>query len=107
MVAWNEQNSVIRGVFSFGRRIATIHTYNRTRDWQPGRPTDFDVFMNLHAIDGTGLVSDLKLPGLPIGRDDRSLYIVDYGAGGRQPLSHEAVTLVRVPVDTAAGRSTD
>lgn len=101
MVAWNEHNSVIRAVFAFGDTIATIHSVNRTRGWRPGQQTDFDVLMNLHASDGRGLTSDLQLPGLPVGRDVTSLYVVDYGAAGRRPLGRDPVTLIRVPIDPA------
>jgi hypothetical protein len=100
MVAWNERNSVIRDVFSFGDTIATVHSFNRTRGWKPGQPTEFEVFMNLHALDGRGLVSDVRLPDLPVGRDETSLYIVDYGSTGHRPLGHESITLVRMPVHT-------
>jgi hypothetical protein len=88
-------------VFAFGETIATVHSHNRTHDWKPGQQTDFDVFMNLHTLDGRGVVCDIGLPGLPVGRDDTSLYVVDYGASGRRRFGTEPVTLVRVPVADA------
>jgi hypothetical protein len=98
MVAWNEQNSVIRGCFSFDNVIATVHSFNRTKRWKPGQPTDFEVFMNVHSLDGQGRIADVKLPGLPVGRDDTSLYVIDYGAAGRRPIGDEPITLMKIPV---------
>jgi len=98
MVAWNEDNSVIRSAYAFGDRIVTVHSYNRTRGWRPGQATDFHVFMNVHAIDGAGVASDIRLPDLPVGRDATSLYVVDYGSGGRRAVGREPIALLRVPV---------
>jgi hypothetical protein len=99
MVAWNEDNSVIRGAYAFGSSIVSVHSFNRTRGWKPGQQTDFEVFMNLHSLDGTGLASDIRLPNLPVGRDDTSLYVVDYGAGGRRRIGKGVISLFRIPVD--------
>ena len=60
--------------------------------------------MNLHRLDGTGVVSDMKLPGIPLFRDDRSLYMVDYGPGGRRDIGFSPFTIVSVPVLAADGR---
>lgn len=98
MVAWNEDNSVIRQVYGFGDRIVTVHSFNRTRGWKPGGQTDFEVFMNVHSTDGDGVVSDVRLRDLPVGRDDRALYVVDYGNAGRRLLSADPVWLMRVAV---------
>jgi hypothetical protein len=97
MVAWNEDNSVIRFCYGFGDSIVTVHSYNRTRGWRPGRQTDFNVFVNIHALDGTGLVSDLRLPDLPVGRDATSLYVIDYGVGGRRITGSDPISLLRIP----------
>ena len=99
IVAWNEDNSVIRFCYGFGESIVTVHSYNRTRDWQQGQQTDFNVFMNVHALDGTGLVSDRRLPDLPVGRDATSLYVIDYGIGGRRIKGSNPITLLRIPID--------
>jgi hypothetical protein len=98
MVAWNEDNSVIRQVYGFGDRIVTVHSYNRTRGWQPGGQIDFNVFMNVHTVDGAGVVSDVRLRDLPVGRDDSGLYVVDYGNAGRRPLGSDSIWLVRVAI---------
>jgi hypothetical protein len=53
--------------------------------------------MNVHTIAGEALVSDVRLANLPVGRDDRHLFVVDYGAGGRRAGTHN-LTLVRYPI---------
>lgn len=98
MLAWGVENSVIRQVHAFGDEIVTVHSVNRSKPGN-GKRTTFDVFMNVHALDGQPLQSDLRLPDLPVGRDDTSLYVVDYGANGRRKLGRDGFALVRVPVD--------
>jgi hypothetical protein len=97
MLAWGEENSVIRQVHAFGDDIVTVHSVNRSKPGN-GSVTKFDVFMNVHAIDGERLQSDLRLPDLPVGRDDAALYVIDYGANGRRKLGRNAFSLVRIPV---------
>jgi hypothetical protein len=99
MVAWNEENSVIRDCYAFGDSIVTVHSFNRTKGWKPGQPTDFEVFMNVHGLDGTGRTSDIRLPDLPVGRDGSSLYVVHYGRSGRRARSSDAISLFRIPID--------
>jgi hypothetical protein len=98
MVAWNEDNSVIRGAYTFGDAIVTVHSFNRTRGWKAGQQTDFHVFMNVHTLDGTGVASDLRLPDLPVGRDATSLYVIDYGPRGRRAAGRDPISLLRIPV---------
>lgn len=99
---WQSRNSLIRYVFSFADRIATVHTLTSLPPgWKFGEPTQQAVFMNVHAIDGTPLVSDVRLPDFPVGRDDTHLYVVDYGAGGRRN-GGERATLVRIPISGGA-----
>ena len=86
-VLWMRDNSEIDRVFAFGKVIATSHMVTTVApDWNFG-PVSFRVHMNLHAIDGRGLVSDISLPDRPVGRDDTNIYVVDYGKAGRQPES--------------------
>jgi hypothetical protein len=99
MVAWNEDNSVIRGVYAFDDAMVSVHSFNRTRSWKPGQRTDFHVFMNVHRLDGTGVTSDVRLPDVPVGRDATSLYVVDYGPGGRRPIGRDPISLMRIPID--------
>jgi hypothetical protein len=99
MVAWNEDNSVIRDTYAFGGSIVTVHSFNRTRGWKPGQAIDFEVFMNIHTLEGAGVASDIRLPDLPVGRDATSLYVVDYGAAGRRVRGNAPISLFRIPVD--------
>ena len=98
MLTWGEENSVIRQVHAFGNDLVTVHSINRSKPGN-GSVTRFDVFMNVHSLDGQRLQSDVRLPDLPVGRDDTSLYVIDYGANGRRKLGRDAFSLVRVPVD--------
>src|SRR5207247_2358603 len=76
---WKSRNSIIRRVFSIGGYLVTIHTLTEIGpDWQFGQMSRFQVFMNIHSVDGRGLVSDVRLPDIPIGRDETHLYVVDY-----------------------------
>lgn len=94
---WALTNSTIRGVYAFGNVIATVHRHHATKFEGWGSPLEYDVFMNLHSHDGDGLVSDIRLPGLPLGRDDTHLLFIDWGSAGRRAAFDE-VDLVRVPV---------
>lgn len=95
-MTWGETNSTVWASHAFGEVVATVHGYAATRD--TGRePVQFAVFMNLHAYDGTPLVSDIRLPELPVGRDDSHLLFIDWGPAGRRAAFDE-VDLVRVPV---------
>jgi hypothetical protein len=98
MLAWGEENSVIRQVHAFGDAIVTVHSLSRSKAGKRSATT-FDVFMNVHSLDGVGLRSDVRLPDLPVGRDETALYVVDYGANGRRKLGRDAFSLVRIPVD--------
>ena len=97
MVDWGLTNSTIHTVYAFGDVVATVHRQHATeRNNQPG-PLQYNVLMNLHSHDGDGLVSDIRLPGLPLGRDDTHLLFIDWGQAGRR-MAFDAVDLVRVPV---------
>ena len=94
---WRENNSIIHNVYMFGNEVVTIHTKRATKDWIAGQPLDFEVYMNIHSLDGTALVSDVRLPDLPVVRDERNLYVIDYGPGGRR-IGIDHVTLIRYPI---------
>ena len=81
---WGETNSSIRGVYVFGDVIAVVHARHATKDWQRGQTIQFEVFMNLYGTDGRRLVSDIRLPDLPVGRDESHVLVMDYGAAGRR-----------------------
>ena len=96
MVDWGLTNSTVQNVYAFGDVIATVHRHHAVEYNQQG-PLQYNVFMNLHSHDGDGLVSDIRLPGLPLGRDDTHLLFIDWGQAGRRNAFDE-VDLVRVPV---------
>lgn len=71
IVAWGERNSSIRALYAFPDAIAVVHHNHATRNWSPGAgPVQFDVFMNIFSHEGERLVSDIRLPELPVGRDE-------------------------------------
>ena len=69
-MAWNRVNSVVHGLYAFGDTIAVVHA-RFADDWKRGQAPQFKVFMNLVSRDGRKLRSDVPLPGLPVGRDER------------------------------------
>jgi thiol-disulfide isomerase/thioredoxin len=90
---WGRTNSEIYGVFAFGQVVATVHTTNDIpADWN-FQSSRFKVLMNLHRLDGSPIALDIPLPDLPIGRDEDHLYVVDYGAKGRNEPSDRVVLL--------------
>ncbi len=96
MADWGLTNSTIRMVYAFGNVIATVHRHHAVEYNQLGT-MQYNVFMNLHSHDGDALVSDIRLPGLPLGRDDTHLLFIDWGQAGRR-MAFDVVDLVRVPV---------
>ena len=100
-MAWGETNSVINGIYAYDDVVATVHSYSATRNWRPGDTVQFHVFMNLHTATGEGLVSDIRLPGLPVGRDFEHLLILDYGEAGRRA-DADQLDLVKIPIGLGA-----
>lgn len=100
-VAWGETNSVINGIYAYDGVIATVHRHSAASNWRPGDTVQFHVFMNLHTARGEGLVSDIRLPGLPVGRDGEHLLILDYGEAGRRADADE-LDLVKIPIGLGA-----
>jgi hypothetical protein len=99
---WRSRNSVIRRVFSIGRYFVVVHSITVIGPkWVFGEIPQLEVFMNIYGADGTPLVSDVRLPDQPIGRDATHLYAIDYGPDGRGQ-SSERVRLVRIPVEAGA-----
>lgn len=99
---WRSRNSVIRRVFAMGRYFVVVHSTTLIGPkWVFGETPQLEVFMNVYAADGTPLVSDVRLPDQPIGRDATHLYAIDYGPDGRGQ-SSERVRLVRIPVEAGA-----
>ena len=97
-VLWGRTNSTISQVFAFGQVVATIHTTNDvSADWNYTRPVRFKVLMNLHRLDGSPIALDIALADLPIGRDEDHLYVIDYGAKGRNE-PNDRVVLLSYPI---------
>jgi hypothetical protein len=97
-VLWGRTNSTISQVFAFGQVVATIHTTNVvSADWTFTTPVRFKVLMNVHRLDGSPIALDVPLADLPIGRDENHLYVVDYGAKGRNE-PNERVVLLSYPI---------
>ena len=99
-VLWSARNSLLKSADQIGEVVATVHYRTRLpADYVFGQSTEFDYWMNLHAFDGRRLVSDVKLPGMPIGRDDTHIYVTDYGPEGRHS-APAALKILRIPVKT-------
>jgi len=96
-VRWGETNSTIWGVYALPSGIAVVHARHATKDWRRGMVVQFDVFMNLYSSSGEPLVSDIRLPDLPVGHDGDIVLVVDYGLEGRRP-DASAIQLIKVDV---------
>lgn len=103
-MAWRETNSTIEGVYAWENVVATVHRYTATTNWQgPDDIIRFNVFMNLHdARTGEGLVSDIRLPDLPVGRDGEYLLVLDYGSAGGRRHDTDQLDLVKIPIGPEA-----
>lgn len=97
---WGLTNSTLAAVYAFGNRIAVVHFVNTTV-WDPSTraAVEFDVFMNVFDADGRGLVADLSLPDVPIGRGDDVIYVVDYGSAGRGADGIDSIRLLGISVE--------
>lgn len=82
---------------NYNATTVALSSIKMGRRVQLGQVMQFDVFMNLYGLNGDRLVSDIRLPGLPVGRYGEHLLVIDYGSAGRR---HDAtqVTLARVPL---------
>jgi thiol-disulfide isomerase/thioredoxin len=96
-VLWGRTNSQVERVFAFGQVVVTVHSTNDIpADWN-FQTSRFKVLMNLHRLDGSPIALDIPLPDLPIGRDEDHLYVVDYGAKGRNE-PNDRVVLLSYPI---------
>lgn len=98
--AWHEHNSVIHAVSAFRDGFAVVHTIHRTKQWRLGGQTDFDVFVNVYGYDGRPLVSDVRLPDLPVAHDAHNLYTVSYGAAGRRKTGDGRLVIARFAIQS-------
>lgn len=94
---WGTRNSTIWGLYAVGDRIGVVHARHATENWHGGLVMQFDVFMNVYSVNGDRLVSDLGLPGLPVGQDRGHVVVIDYGRDGRRP-DASSIALVKVPL---------
>ena len=100
---WAATNSVIWMAMPINAMLATVHSLVRLPpNYEFGQSVEFGCWLNLHSLEGRGLVSDIRLPGCPVGWDQQNLYTVDYGAGGRNS-APDAVSILRVPVSSGTG----
>jgi len=82
-VRWTGRNSIIDGVFAFQNVMAVVHVQRTIGpEWQFTSPIPTTAFMNTYAWDGTPRQRDVRLPGVAVGRDDGSIYAIDYGPEG-------------------------
>ena len=100
-VRWSASNSLVSMAHAFGGDVvATVHQLTRLPErWQFGQPVEFEWWMNLHSLGGRKLVADIRIPGMPVGRDDTHVYAIDYGPGGRLG-APDSVKILRIPVKT-------
>jgi hypothetical protein len=97
-VRWTARNSLVKSAGQFGDAVATVHYRTRLpADYVFGQSTESDYWMNLHSLNRHKLVSDIKLPGMPIGRDDTHVYVTDYGPDGRHSAPGR-LKILRIPV---------
>ena len=97
---WGLTNSTLSDAYAFGDHIAVVHRHNATK-WDPTGATgvEFNVFMNVFDAGGRGLIADLSLPDMPIGRGDDLIYVVDYGPAGRGADGIDSIRLLGVSVE--------
>ena len=95
---WGVTNSRIYAVYAHDDVVATVHSHHVTGG---AANIEFAVYMNLHTAAGEGLVSDIRLPDLPTGRDGEHLLVIDYGEAGRWG-DVDRVGLLRIPIDASA-----
>ena len=99
---WSTSNSLVKVAVPIGDHLVTIHTVVRLpAHYVFGQSVDFDWWMNVHSIEGQKLVSDIAIPGWPVGRDDDAIYAVDYGSAGRHS-APDSVKVLRMPVQAGS-----
>jgi hypothetical protein len=94
--AWNETNSTIARVYVTGNRLAVVHTIQTSRNVEKGTWIQWAVFLNVYALDGTLIEADIRMPGLPVGRDGNEIFFVDYGDHPREADAPARLVAVRI-----------
>jgi hypothetical protein len=108
MLRWSQANSRIYAAYAFAPdTIAVVHMkVVLPEGWAFGQMVQRQAWMNLYTLDGEGLISDIALPDLPLGHDDRAIYVADYGKTGRQSAT-DRMHIVRIPLRTDRTRSNE
>jgi hypothetical protein len=98
-VRWAAENSLVHRAYSFpDGSIAVVHSLMELpKGWSFGLPIQFQAWMNVYDAGGRGIVSDVRLPELPIGQDDTHIYVADYGPD-RRTGAYEQVRILQVAV---------
>lgn len=101
-IKWGEENSTLWGLYAVDEIIAVVHAHHATKNWRRGQVVRFNVFVNLYSTEGERLMSDLRLPDLPVGQHGNSILVIDYGPAGRRPEAVEA-SLIEIPLRQSLG----
>ena len=81
---WGTTNSAVSDLFVWDDVLGVIHSLHANAMTSRDDVVQFDVFLNLLSLTGERLVSDIRLPDLPIGRSGEYIYFLDYGPAGRR-----------------------
>ena len=79
-VRWLQRNSIIHSCGFFDDYVATTHVVYEPGEWMPGKAMTPQVYLNVHRLDGTPVLSDLRLPDRAMASDGHSLYVASPGA---------------------------
>lgn len=101
MILWGQRNSTIRDLFVIGGQIVAVHSHHVPADSKPASTwVQFNVFANVFTLDGQPVHTDLTLPDLPVGADDKGVWVVSYPPPGR---NNEATSVVLHRIAPPAG----
>lgn len=90
---WLGANSAITQVFAFQDGFVATHSrWLLGPDYHVGQRVSYTTYMNTYDWKGTPLQLDLKITDIPVGRDDKTIFVVDYGGEGRQ----DGATKIRI-----------
>jgi predicted small integral membrane protein len=105
VILWGQRNSTIRDIFVVGGQIVAVHSHHVPVGPKPmGTWVQFDVFANIFTVDGKPVQTDLRLPDLPVGADDKGVWVVSYPPPGRNNESTSVVLHRIVPRPGSPGQ---
>ena len=83
---WSASNSAISQIFAFQDGVVAIHAQHipGPGGGHDGQRIHFTTYMNTYDWTGTAGRVDLKLTDIPVGRDDKTIFVIDYGFDGRE-----------------------